>query len=96
MDIVLKLLEDQPAQVNKIHVAGLLSLRRVLVSGASERMHITFPTIVGDALTGGSGRDILLHGQPYVYLRGKSEEQRWGTHLCFEGVNPARDQIISF
>jgi hypothetical protein len=54
-------------------------------------MHTIFLTIVGDALTGGSGRDILLHGQPYHYLRGKSAEQRRVIQLYFDGVNPARD-----
>jgi hypothetical protein len=61
------------------------------ISGPPEGMHTIFPTIVGDALTGSLGRDILLHGQPYHYLRGKSAEQRWVIHLYFDGVNPARD-----
>ena len=62
-----------------------------IISGVPEHMHIIFLTIVGDALTGGSGRDMLLHGQPYHYLRGKSAEQRWVIHLYFDGVNPERD-----
>jgi hypothetical protein len=54
-------------------------------------MHTIFSTIVGDALTGGLGRDILLHGQPYHYLRGKPAEQKRETDLYFEGVNPERE-----
>jgi hypothetical protein len=52
------------AQVNEFMSRGLSSVV-CTISGVPEYKHIIFPCVMGDAMTGGFGRDLL----PYAMLQ---------------------------